>query len=95
MSDTSLNKCPRCGDAFKAGFAVRSAGFSFVDPGKFESFAFIDEDISKAGLRKLVPWKAEYYRSYLCRSCKLYVVDYSEIYSRKQANEAAKSLSQP
>jgi len=33
----------------------------------------------------MIPWKAEYYRTYLCRTCQLHTVDYSEPLSRHDA----------
>jgi hypothetical protein len=94
MDMTSLDSCPRCGSPLQLGFAARSVGLSFVSPEKFEHFAFLDEDVSQAGLKKLLPSKAEYYRAYLCRSCKLYVVDYSKIYHRNDAEQLVKSANE-
>jgi hypothetical protein len=93
MHTVEISTCPRCGNQLDAGFAVRWAGLSFVTPAKFRKHMFVDEDLSRAGLRKLLPWNAAYYESYLCRTCKLYLVDYGETYSRRQAREIAASLS--
>lgn len=92
MPDANFQTCPRCGQPLDGGFAARAAGLSFVAPEKFERFAFLDEDLSQSGLRKVFPWKAEYFRSYLCRSCDLYLVDFGTILDRSQADEVAKSL---
>jgi hypothetical protein len=59
---------------------------------KQNNFAFIDEDLAQAGWRKFLPSKAEYFRSFLCRSCKLYVVDYSKSLSRPEAEQAAHAI---
>jgi len=91
-SDTEFQTCPRCRQQLQAGFTARAAGLSFITPEKFERFAFLDEDLSSAGLRKLIPWKAEYFRSYLCRSCELYLVDFGTVLDRTQAEIVAKSL---
>jgi hypothetical protein len=88
----SLEVCPGCGAALAAGFAARANGLSFVSADKFEQFAFIDEDLSDSGLlRKLLPSKAEYYRSFVCRSCKLYLIDFSAVLDRAQAECVAES----
>ncbi len=92
MSDTALTACPRCGTALEAGFAAQAIGLSFGAPENFERFAFLDEDLAKSGLRKLLPSKAEYFRSYLCRSCELYLIDFGTTLDRRQAEQVARSL---
>jgi hypothetical protein len=92
MDSTFPTTCPHCGNPLENGFAARAAGLSFVSPDKLERYAFLDEDVSQAGLKKILPSKAEYYRSCLCRSCKLYLVDYGKVYSRSQAEQVARSL---
>lgn len=87
----TLTNCPRCGGTLGSGFATRAAGLSFVSPDKFEHYAFMDEDLTHAGLRKFFPGPAEYYRSFICRECELYIVDYSKIYSREEAEGLARS----
>ncbi len=93
MSAPVFTSCPRCGEEMQDGFAGKAAGLSFVAREKFERFAFIDEDVSGAGLKKLFPWKAEYYDSYLCRSCELYIIDFSMTLSRVEAEQLIKSRS--
>jgi hypothetical protein len=92
MDHSCVSSCPQCGGSLEQGFAARAAGLSFVAPGKLEHQVFLDEDISQAGLKKLLPSKAEYYRSFLCRSCKLYIIDYSRTYSRDDAEEIVRQL---
>jgi Domain of unknown function (DUF6487) len=92
MSESTFQTCPRCGKMAEAGFAAVGAALSFAGPDKFRNFAFADEDVSKAGIRKFLPWAARYFRSYLCRSCKLYIVDYSVRLTRAQANHAAEMM---
>jgi hypothetical protein len=92
MSDRAFTECPSCGAPLHAGFAGKTAGLSFVSPEKFTHYAFLDEDLSNSGTTKLIPWKAEYFRSYLCRSCELYLVDYHTVLDRHQAEELARSL---
>jgi hypothetical protein len=90
MSQTTFQNCPRCGKNLEAGFAGATApGLSFVAPHKFRHFAFLDEDLSKAGIRKFLPWAARYFRSYLCRSCELYLIDYSVRLNRAEAEQVA------
>jgi len=73
------------------GFSARAIGLSFVATAKFKKFAFVDEDLVRAGYRKILPSKAQYYQSHLCRACQLYIVDYSILYSRKEAEQLIKS----
>jgi hypothetical protein len=79
----------------EAGFAAKAIGLSFVAPEKLERFAFLDEDLAKSGLRKLLPSKAEYLRSYLCRACELYLIDFGTTLDRGQAERVAQSLTGP
>ena len=95
MSEKALQTCPRCGAAVKAGFAGKAIGLSFVAPEQFERFAFLDEDLAKSGLRKLLPSRAEYFRSYLCRTCELYLIDFGTTLDRGQAEQVARSLTGP
>lgn len=92
MTTDKLTICPRCGQTLAAGFAGKAAGLSFVAPDKFKQFAFLDEDLARAGLTKLLPSKATYFRSYLCRVCELYLIDYGTALSRQEAERVAESL---
>jgi len=76
----------------EAGFAAKATGLSFVAPDKFQHFMFVDEDLAQAGLRKVLPSPAEYFRSYLCRSCQLYIIDYRVCLDRAQANQVAEAI---
>lgn len=82
-------KCPRCAAAMESGFANKSAGLSFVSYHKLDHFTFVDEDIAGAGLSKILPSKLAYFRSAVCRSCQLYLVDYSVTLDRRQAEYSA------
>jgi len=92
MPGTTFQNCPRCGEILEAGFAHKAPGLSFVAPDKLQHFIFIDEDVAKSGLRKLLPSAAAFFRSYLCRSCKLYIIDYSVSLDRAQAKHAAETM---
>jgi hypothetical protein len=92
MAKTSFQSCPRCGEALQAGFAHKAPGLSFVAPDKLQHFVFLDEDVAKSGLSKLLPSPAAFFRSYLCRSCELYIIDYSTILDRAEATQAAESM---
>lgn len=89
MTDHPFADCPRCGKPLQAGFASKTVGLSFVAPAKLERFLAVDEDLTEAGLSKFLPSKAEYFRSYLCRACELYVVDYSVTLDRHSAKQVA------
>lgn len=91
-TQNDLTTCPRCAHVLKAGFSARAMGISFIEPEKFQNFAFVDEDVSGAGLSKVLPSKAAYFRAYLCRACELILIDYSRTYSREEANALAATL---
>ena len=85
-----LAACPRCGAALEAGFAHKATGLSFVAPGKLDRFLTVDEDLTRSGLRKLVPSWAEYFRSYLCRACELYLIDFGATLGQDEAQRLAR-----
>jgi hypothetical protein len=64
MSGEVFDACPRCGKSLQACFAAKAIGLAFIASEQFERFAFLDEDLAKSGLRKFLPSKAEYFRSY-------------------------------
>ena len=88
MSGSTFERCPRCGHPLDAGFAHRAAGLSSVAPEKLHQFIPLEEDLARSGLRKLLPSRAEYFRSYLCRECELYLIDFSTILHHSQAKAA-------
>ena len=92
MNTAVLHTCPRCAQPLEPGFAHRAAGLSFVALEKLQRFVFLDEDLAQAGLQKMLPSPAEFFRSYLCRSCELYVIDYSQTLNRGEAETEARSL---
>lgn len=92
MITADLTTCPHCGQPLAAGLAAKAAGLSFVALDKLKQFAFLDEDLVRAGWSKLLPSRATYFRSYLCRGCELYLIDYSTALSRREAEQVAESL---
>lgn len=92
-TNTPIETCPRCQEPTEKGFCHRANGLSFVSAEKLNSFVSIDEDLAKAGLlRKFLPSKAEYYCSFLCRKCNLYIVDYGTSFSSVEAKLLANSV---
>ncbi len=90
MKAAIFTTCPRCGATLEDGFAIKNVGLSFVEPSKLEKLLSMDEDISGAGYTKFLPAKAEYFDSYLCRRCEMYLIDYSTSLDRNQARELAR-----
>jgi len=82
MPPPIFTDCPRCGEPVQSGFASRSTGLSFIGPDNFDKFAFLDEDLSGAGLTKFFPSKAAYFDCCVCRACELYLIDFSNALSR-------------
>jgi hypothetical protein len=95
MTTCAFESCPRCGEALQAGFAHRAIGLSFVAPEKLSQFVSLDEDLAESGLKKILPSLAEYFRSYLCRSCELYLIDFSTLLSHAQTKKLANSMTAP
>jgi hypothetical protein len=74
------------------GFSARTHGLSWIPGEKMKHNAFIDKDLNEAGLKQYFPSRATYDLSYHCPNCKIYIVDYSQPYSRAQANELVGSM---
>lgn len=75
--------CPQCKNEMMSGYSAASSSLSWIEAERFLRFAFMDEDLAKAGLRTLFPWKGEYFRAFNCTECKIVLVDYSEKVDRK------------
>ena len=83
---------PRCGSAPEAGFAHKHAGPSFVPPGKLlGQVGFLGEDLTRSGLRKHLPSRAEFHRSALGRPCELSPADRDTTLDRAEAEEVARA----
>ncbi len=92
MFNDKLSNCPVCGQRMERGFSHRNVGLSLITPEKMRKFAFRDEDLNKAGLKQLLPAKAEYNLSYHCPNCRIYIVDYSKAVSTEHAKALAESM---
>lgn len=92
MTDLAFEKCPRCSGVLQPGFTHRATGLSFVAPEKLEQFVSLDEDLADSGMRKWLPSRAEYFRSYLCRNCELYLIDFGTVLGHSQAKDVAHTL---
>lgn len=89
-TNTPIETCPRCQEPTEKGFCHKANGLSFVSVEKLKRVLSIDEDLANVGLlRKFLPSKAEYYASFLCRKCNLYVVDYGTSLSSVEAKALA------
>jgi hypothetical protein len=87
---TAMNACPRCGNQLEAGFAHKAVGLSFVASHKLNRWISVDEDLAHSGVKKILPSRAEYFPSYLCRSCELYLIDCGTTIGHAQAKELTK-----
>lgn len=88
-NENGMGSCPRCSSAMQKGFSCRGVGVSFVSAKKLKKFIFFDEDIARAGLRKFLPHKAEYFSAFYCGKCKFFAVDLSKVLSRADAERLA------
>jgi predicted nucleic-acid-binding Zn-ribbon protein len=86
---TDVGICPKCGQQTERGFCHRASGIWYIRPEKLRRFTFKDEDLAKAGWRRILPSKAEYFRAYLCENCKYFAVDFSARLDQKQARTLA------
>ena len=84
-----LTACPVCGNDMNMGFCSRSSPLSFVALDKLARLVFKDEDLHRAGLKMILPWKAQYSPSYLCSTCNIYIVDHGRVISSVSAKSAA------
>ncbi len=75
--------CPKCHAEMESGASCANVALSWIEKKKLQSFAFMDKDLSGAGLRKLFPWKAYYFKASNCRTCGIVVVDYSKKFDKK------------
>jgi hypothetical protein len=66
-----------------SGYSSANVGLSWVEEEKFKTFAFMDKDLSKAGMKKLFPWKGEYFKATNCPQCQIVLIDYSQKHDRK------------
>lgn len=76
--------CPNCNQEMRLAFSNRASGLSCADPAQFGNFFFMDVDLFGAGLRKLLPWKAEWYRAHRCEVCCVCTIEYGQAYSRRE-----------
>ena len=76
-------KCPKCEQEMAKGFSSANTSLSWIDEDKFKSYIFMDADLSESGIKKLIPWKGEYFEAANCIQCKVVIVDYSKKYDRK------------
>ena len=87
MTDHVFHSCPKCNQDLTPGFTARGNSLPFAESEKIEKFIHGEEELSGAGWRNLLPHGAEFYRSFLCRDCQIYLVDYSTTYTREGARE--------
>ncbi len=55
-----LAQCPLCEQNMEKGFFAHGTGLSWITPEKMSHFAFMDKDLVEAGLKIILPSKAEY-----------------------------------
>jgi hypothetical protein len=85
MNENAFDSCPKCSQELTRGFTSRGNSLPFAESTKIGKFFHGEEELSGAGWRTFLPHKAEYYQSFLCRDCQVYIVDYSTTYSKKAA----------
>ena len=76
-------KCHQCQHEMVSGYSSANTGLSWIEEEQFRSFAFLDKDLSEAGLKKLFPWKGEYFKAAHCSHCRIVLIDYSQRHDRK------------
>ncbi len=76
-------KCPQCRNEMASGYSGANGALSWIEEKKFQSFVFMDKDLSGAGLKKFFPWKGKYFKATNCPQCQIVLIDYSQKYDRK------------
>jgi len=79
----------------RPAFCNRAAGLSYTDPSQFENFVIKDSDLLKAGFRKLIPWKGEWFKAHICKDCGVYTIEYTKAYSRKDVEALISATRSP
>lgn len=92
MFNEKLSTCPVCDQPLERGFYARNIGLSWITAEKMRRSAFLDEDLNHAGLKKLLPARAQYNLSYHCPGCQIYIVDYSRAISSADAKALAEAM---
>jgi hypothetical protein len=79
--------CPSCGKEMELAFCAKASGLSYTKPSSFTRTAFLDKDLSEAGLRKLIPWKGEWHKASICEGCSIYTIEYAEAFDRAEVEK--------
>jgi len=87
MPEHVFRNCPKCSQELTRGFTSRGNSLPFAESTKIEKFFHGEEELSGAEWRTFLPHRAEYYQSFLCRDCEVYIVDYSTTYSKEAARD--------
>lgn len=102
MHDTRLGNCPVCGGIMEDCFASRVSPLSYENAAAVQRCVHRSHDLANRGvghfrrvidgLRFLLPTKAEYFLSYRCQKCMLYIVDYGRVLGSAEAKTIARSI---
>ena len=88
MTEHAFNTCPKCSQQLPPGFTARGNSLPFAESEQIEKFIHGEEELSQSGwCHTFLPHKAEFYRSFICRDCQLYLVDYSTTHTKQGARE--------
>ena len=103
--DARLTNCPLCGGTMEYCFANGVSPLSYEDAAAMRRSFHISQDLANRGrgrlgkfidgLRTVLPWKVEYFLSYRCQSCSLYIVDYGTALNLSAAKKTAANISPP
>ena len=93
LNENPFAQCPRCGGLTRPGFFPANRELSFLKLKQVRKFFYTIEGLSSGDWwENLFAIRATYYRSYVCRECDVYLVDFSEQLTRRQARAVADEL---
>ena len=93
LNENPFRQCPRCGGLTQAGFFPTQRELSFLTIEQVKKFFCVMESLSAGDWwENFLTVRTKYYRSYVCRECNVYLIDYSERLTRREARAAADEL---
>src|SRR3954463_15615698 len=86
--------CPRCGKAMERGFTGRAVELTHIPPPKLKRWAFLHDPVQRQSwIRTILSMgAARYSPSFICRACKVYMVEYGISWTQQEAKEIARHL---
>lgn len=95
MKSVSELNCPRCGRMMTKAFANASANIPYEKPESILKFIHASGSVQHLPYWKgILPHAAEFFLSYLCEDCRIYMIDFSSTLSSSEAKKLAEEYLQ-